>query len=852
MRGQLSSRGGKRRRAIAGLVTCVFALSPPMLTNGSAQSSVDAALNEAVRSFEAALRQKAFDRAIGAFQFPSDAARAEEEAHLRGVFSAGQVALTSDPPALSSAGDAAVTLGTLTQISEPRGAVEQWSLLWRRTPAGWRIVSRQTFGGIDGMVHLHLQKEGYVATGQTIELEDFTLRMIDGTFFLNTQEAGPTALVFVGKGRVTFKPRPTTERGQMKIFAKAEVLDDGVSRAFLRLHPADLYRTLRPGSFVEDPMSSARLGKAREYFERHKGDAFVLDAPVAGAPWWLLPGLGDAAIAFETNRFGSLTLSLSSLETEGVSLFNRTTQKQISAYPRLAAASVGGDEEDRALNVVRHELTLSVNPETFDMTGRSVAAIDLNAPLTSFRFQLDNDLQVRSVQSAEGGRHLFFRVRGQNSVLVSLGSLAGRVGRLNLSIEYIGRLPAGTVDSEILQGQAPASEDGPTFFIDPAFIYSRRRSFYPQFGNEDYATSNLSVTVPAEWTVVSGGVRSEKLDQTTRTVTYEQVLEAKYIAFLVARLMPIASERSDRFSFDAYGQSRARREATRSVDTLKAAVDFYRGLFGPLPYVPLNLALVEAQVPGGHSPPGFIILQHRPPLMGGGLKDDPATFYDIPGFFLAHELAHQWWGHGVTPRSYRDRWVAEGFAQYAAALWARESLGDETFARVLRKMVTWARRMSSMGPVDLGNRVGHIQNNAQAHRAIVYNKGALVLDMVRRLIGEDAFKRGLLKLQADHRFQKIDTETVRAAFEAEAAVDLNGLWEVFVRNTALPVMRVETRDGGQEIVVDGYTGPLPVTVRVGTERLDLIVPGRLRIPGAGLGVKVEVDPDGVNLVNVRR
>ena len=116
--------------------------------------------------------------------------------------------------------------------------------MWRKRAAGWRVVSRQTFGGVDGMVHLELQTQGHIASGQTIELEDFTLRMIDGTFFLNTQEAGPTALVFVGKGRVTFKPRPATERGQMKIFAKSEVLDEEVTRAFLRLHPADLYRTL--------------------------------------------------------------------------------------------------------------------------------------------------------------------------------------------------------------------------------------------------------------------------------------------------------------------------------------------------------------------------------------------------------------------------------------------------------------------------------------------------------------------------------------------------------------------------------------------------------------------------------
>jgi aminopeptidase N len=433
-----------------------------------------------------------------------------------------------------------------------------------------------------------------------------------------------------------------------------------------------------------------------------------------------------------------------------------------------------------------------------------------------------------------------------------MGSLAGRVGRLHLSIDYIGRLQVGTVESEIIQVSSDLSTEGPAFFVDPALIYSKRNAFYPQLGDEDYATSTLSVTVPAAWTVVSGGARTEKTEGTTRTVTYEQAQQGKYIAFLVARLLPVASERAEALSFDAYGQSRSRREALKSVDALKSATKFYTGLFGPLPYSTLSLAVVEAPVPGGHSPPGLIILQQRPPLMGGTLKDDPATFYDIPGFFLAHELAHQWWGHGVTPKSYRDRWVAEGFAQYAAALWTRESQDEETFTRVLRKMATWAKRMSAFGPVDLGNRVGHIQNNAQAHRAVVYDKGALVLDMARRLLGESAFNRGLLRIQRENRFKEVDSEMVRLAFETEGSIKLDGLWEVFVRNPTLPTIRVEAQGDGQDVVVDGYSGPLPVALRIGQDRLNLVVSGRLRIPGAAAGVKVDLDPDGIGLANISR
>ena len=135
---------------------------------------------------------------------------------------------------------------------------------------------------------------------------------------------------------------------------------------------------------------------------------------------------------------------------------------------------------------------------------------------------------------------------------------------------------------------------------------------------------------------------------------------------------------------------------------------------------------------------------------------------------------------------------------------------------------------------------------------MVYDKGALVLDMVRRLIGDEAFRRSLMKLQSERRFSKINSETVRRAFEAESTLDLDALWEVFVRNTALPTMRIEKRGSGQDVVVEGYSGPLPVTVRVGEKRLDLIVSGRLTVPDAGPEARVELDPDGISLVPILR
>ena len=56
-------------------------------------------------------------------------------------------------------------------------------------------------------------------------------------------------------------------------------------------------------------------------------------------------------------------------------------------------------------------------------------------------------------------------------------------------------------------------------------------------------------------------------------------------------------------------------------------------------------------------------------------RGDPASFENFPQFFLAHELAHQWWGQAVGWKNYHEQWISEGFAQYFAALYAQKIAG---------------------------------------------------------------------------------------------------------------------------------------------------------------------------------
>ena len=249
------------------------------------------------------------------------------------------------------------------------------------------------------------------------------------------------------------------------------------------------------------------------------------------------------------------------------------------------------------------------------------------------------------------------------------------------------------------------------------------------------------------------------------------------------------------------------RQSQRGKDVAERAADvaqFYQSIVGDSPYQSFSVALVESILPGGHSPAYFAIVDQPLPTAPVTWRDDPAAFSRFPDFFLAHELAHQWWGQAVGWRNYHEQWLSEGFAQYFAALYAQHERGDETFASVLRQMRKWSLDESDQGPVYFGYRIGHIRADSRAFRAIVYDKGAIVLHMLRRLIGDDAFFRGVRRFYAESRFEKAGTDDLRRAMEAEAGRPLDRFFDRWIYGSALPhvtfASSVEKAAGGDVLV----------------------------------------------------
>jgi aminopeptidase N len=169
-------------------------------------------------------------------------------------------------------------------------------------------------------------------------------------------------------------------------------------------------------------------------------------------------------------------------------------------------------------------------------------------------------------------------------------------------------------------------------------------------------------------------------------------------------------------------------------------------------------------------------------------------------------------------------------------------------------MTKWTLDRSDQGPVYLGYRLGHIRNDGRVFRALVYNKGALTLHMLRRLIGDEAFFRGLRRFYATWRFKKAGTEDVKAAFELEANRDLDRFFDRWIYGFTLPRVKFSYTTEADAVTVrfeqigDVFDVPVTVTLEYANTSTDVTVPlteqvTTQRIPLTGILRSVEANRD---------
>ncbi|NOR15638.1 MAG: hypothetical protein GQ544_08040, partial [Candidatus Aminicenantes bacterium] len=190
----------------------------------------------------------------------------------------------------------------------------------------------------------------------------------------------------------------------------------------------------------------------------------------------------------------------------------------------------------------------------------------------------------------------------------------------------------------------------------------------------------------------------------------------------------------------------------------------------------------------------------------GPFRDSPVDLSRWKEYFLAHEIAHQWWGQGLAWESYSDQWLSEGIAQFAAIQFLKEKYGDKVYAQILEKFSRGTRKKTKWGAITMGARISYFDFNA--YQTIVYNKTALVLNMLQDILGEEAFYTGLKRFYNRFRYRAANSKAFFQAFRDLTSRDLNPFFEMWFNSHLLPKVTV-THSLHKE--ADGYRLKFNVT-----------------------------------------
>ncbi|WP_084180060.1 M1 family metallopeptidase [Schleiferia thermophila] len=151
----------------------------------------------------------------------------------------------------------------------------------------------------------------------------------------------------------------------------------------------------------------------------------------------------------------------------------------------------------------------------------------------------------------------------------------------------------------------------------------------------------------------------------------------------------------------------------------------------------------------------------------------------------AHEMAHQWFGNLVTAWSARHHWLHESFATYFDLLSIQWLSGDHAFSNKIRESIHLIKAHEVKDNLPIAH--------SKAGNARHYQKGGVVLHMLRNLVGDEAFYKSLQVFLERYQFRNAHSDDLLYVFHEVTGRDLQWFWDQWFYGSGMPVMTFSHR-----------------------------------------------------------
>jgi aminopeptidase N len=287
----------------------------------------------------------------------------------------------------------------------------------------------------------------------------------------------------------------------------------------------------------------------------------------------------------------------------------------------------------------------------------------------------------------------------------------------------------------------------------------------------DKATSEFIVTAPSHYQVVSNGLQVEVTDVAggrRRTHWRNSVPIAPWLYVLgVARfaVQTVGAFDGKPIETWVYPQDRDAGFSDFATPT-KSVLGFYTDYVGPFAYE--RLANIQSNSVSGGMEAASAILYSESSVTGTG----SVRWRNV----VIHEIAHQWFGNAVTEFDWDDVWLSEGFATYFTLLYIEHAYGRDEFVRGLESSRASVLAYSALHPkyTIIHDNLSRMEDVTSSQ---TYQKGSWTLHMLRGVLGDDVFQRGIQAYYRRYFNGSATTADFRRAMEEMSGQSLGWFFE---------------------------------------------------------------------------
>lgn len=505
----------------------------------------------------------------------------------------------------------------------------------------------------------------------------------------------------------------------------------------------------------------------------------------------------------------------------------------IFAFAPGAAAQT---EQGSPIDITHYKINAELLPDSHTLKAQAIVTLKALKQTQSAVLEMNGSLIISGVKGPDGKTALQFiqdRVNEFN-VKVNLGQLYPEGSDITLTFEYSG--PLATPEGGPIADTRLA-------YVGPegSYLFYAARWFPFHGYAADRATSEISLTVPGNWSVA--GHSANPVTPTTnkdgrKTFTFvetQPVLPGSFAAGqLITRTINSGGMQLDlnvlpgsEARLDEFGQEVAQ------------ILQFYNSKFGQ--YVlgtRYTIAEVDDDTLEYYSGAGIGFIGHKTLV-----SDKPLPVDD-----LAREVAYQWWGQAVGLKSFDDAWLSQGLAEYSAILYqeSRQSAAEfhETLSAIIELALAFEQESS------IARAPAQLNDQSPAYRSVVLYKGAYVYHMLRTTIGDEKFFNLLRTYFSTYKGQNAAIDDFENLADKVSGQKLRGFFGMWVDSTGVPEFKVDysiirTKEGKFRVRgtvrqnMDSFRGPVGVAVEAEGGR-----ESRVTLDMRGTSVDFDLDSEG--------